>query len=320
MQTWIDQYISDLGGMMTNDQPHTVFDNEVALAAGSGYDKYIDKTFKKIPNFVLGKAMLTLGVRARAIDDGDLPDGYLPFAKLDKLVFSFCYPTDFSTNAIKLNVDLAKTFAGVKAPSISHSELELENSVCYIDVPPRTILIGKEYLRALFLVTETANTKVACVLDTENSDGDIMITFEFGDYLSEFERNDCIDHKTASVMQEKIEHFITLSLLYHKIAAEEHKQLIPRINIQTAAKLSAKKASSKHQKTSLFNVHYLKAPKGHFGMRLHQREYTMSGSWDVRGHFRWQACGIGKQKRKLIWIEGYVKGSGEKNQRIDVLT
>ncbi len=321
MQTWIDKYIADLGVMLSDDQPNTIFTYEMSLDSGAGFEGYIGRPFRKIPKFVLGRAMLHLGVKlhrsGRAVSDDPT---YEPFTKLDQLVLGFSHPADFVTKAIKLNEDIAQIFVGAKAPSVPFSELNLEQSICYLDVPPHTIKIEDDYLRAIFLITETEFSRVACVLDNHDGVNDIMFTFELGNRHEKFNIKSSVDIVTANIMQEKIENFIILCLLYHKIALDENKFVVPRITAQAVAKLSAKKATAKHHKNSLFNVHYLCAPKGHFGMRQNQREYTMSGSWDVRGHFRWQACGERKTKRKLIWIEGYVKGSGEKNPRLDVLS
>lgn len=319
MQTWIDKYIAELGIMLSNDQPTTIFTYKMTLDSGAGFEDYIGRQFKKIPKFVLGRAMLQLGVKNYRADNSNITPGYEPFSKLDQLVLGFCDPADFTTKAIKLNEDIAKTFVGAKAPKVDLSELELERSICYIDVPPRTIKIRDDYLRAIFLITEDTLPRVACVLDNDDGVDNIMFTFELSNRDEKFNISSSVDLETANIMQEKIENFIILCLLYYKIALDENKLVIPKITPRDVVKLSTKKATGKHHKNSLFNVHYLCAPKGHFGMRQNQREYTMSGSWDVRGHFRWQACGIKKAKRKLIWIEGYVKGSGEKTPRLDVL-
>ncbi len=322
MQTWVDGYIADLGLLAREEGPATILTKEIISDAGGSmkkYGYYEGKTFRKIPNFVLGRILMDI---AAGMDTSSLSENEAIFSKLDQIVSYFSTPSDdYETSAIKLNEELAETFVGAKAPNVSKKELKLDHpSIIYIDVPTHVIPVNKDYIRAIFVIVETTITKIACILDNTNGSNVRVFTFTFGDVLEKVADDSRLFQEVAEDMQVKVENFITLALLYHQVAIDIDKTVIPRIVPNSVTKLSVKKANAKHHKNSLFDVHYLKAPKGHFGMRRHHKTFTTSGSWDVRGHFRWQVCGVGKLKRKLIWIVGYVKGTGEKHMHIDILT
>ncbi len=318
MQTWIDGYISEMGLLARKEDPSKILTSEMDIQAGGYYSAYVGKQFKRIPLFVLGKLFITLSV---TISEDTFDDNYKIFHKLDQITSMFVVPME-SVNqiALKINDSLAHTFAFAKAPKVSKSEMGIhENSIVYIDVPSGIISAGDSYVRALFIVSSISVSKVACVLDDGTPEIGTVFTFEYGN--TSVPPNANYSHTADDIidMQKIIENFITLSLLYRTVASESDRTILPRISMKASAKLSAKKANAKHQKNSIFNVHYLRAPKGHFGMRQNQGSHTISGRWDVSGHFRWQPWGAGRLKRKLIWIEGYVKGSGEKHQRLDIL-
>jgi hypothetical protein len=39
-----------------------------------------------------------------------------------------------------------------------------------------------------------------------------------------------------------------------------------------------------------------------------RRSWELTKVIDVRGHWRWHACGVGQQDHKLIWIAAHQKG------------
>ncbi len=322
MQTWIDGYIVDLGIMARKDSPNSILTSDIIEIAEGGfsrYGKYEGKPFRKIPNFVLGRLLMSI---TSQIPPEKFTDGESIFFKLDQIVSTFVTPSEqHEVSAIKLNNELAKTFVDAKAPKVSKRDLKIDvDSIRYIDVPLRTIPVKNDFIRSIFVITLGTVSKVACIFNDEEGTDIRVFTFEFGDVLAKISAVCPEDQATAEEMQIKVENFITLSLLYHQVAIAGDSQPLPKVSPADVTKLSVKKANAKHQKCSIFDVHYLKAPKGHFGMRRNHKTFTTSGSWDVRGHFRWQACGIGKMERKLIWIDGYIKGTGEKHQRIDILT
>ena len=50
------------------------------------------------------------------------------------------------------------------------------------------------------------------------------------------------------------------------------------------------------------------AAKSDTGAGARENRWKLSKRFCVRGHFRRQACGVGRRDRKLIWIEPHWKG------------
>ena len=82
-----------------------------------------------------------------------------------------------------------------------------------------------------------------------------------------------------------------------------------------------KKARARAKTHSLFTVHQLKRDEQTLPRTDHTgRQGTILNHLvDVRGHFRWQPWGPARSKRRLIWIEGHTRGSGEKRNDMDRL-
>ncbi|MHB1948853.1 MAG: hypothetical protein ACYCQI_12175 [Gammaproteobacteria bacterium] len=83
--------------------------------------------------------------------------------------------------------------------------------------------------------------------------------------------------------------------------------------------LDSKKKRAKIKKFSLFKFIYMERPSDDKSWRKNTdslKTWNLTHKLQVKGHWRWQPYGEKMAKRKLIWIEEYVKGVGNFDQKI----
>lgn len=83
--------------------------------------------------------------------------------------------------------------------------------------------------------------------------------------------------------------------------------------------LNIKKKRAKIKKFSLFKFIYMERPSDDKSWRKNTdslKTWNLTHKFQVKGHWRWQPYGEKMAKRKLIWIEEYVKGTGNFDQKV----
>ena len=50
-----------------------------------------------------------------------------------------------------------------------------------------------------------------------------------------------------------------------------------------------------------------------------ETSFALTHAFEVRGHWRYQACGLNHSKRKLIWINPHKRGVGEVVKKIEIV-
>jgi len=217
----------------------------------------------------------------------------------------------FKGRGLALDRKTVMTFAGANVPK---SEWLKEALDCcwYLDIPHGAMMLDADrQVRAIF-TQPNPNVKTisfVCVVTAKNDNKPIgkfswMLGAEDGVYgPSGIADKDFIN--------KSITDFTALSMLYFRTNIDSCKRMetLPQVERHHAS-LPRKKQKAAQKKKSLFTIVKLVSPVNSFG-----RDLTGTGaSWNlkdritVRGHFKMQPYGAGRNKRRLIWVDEYEKG------------
>lgn len=119
-------------------------------------------------------------------------------------------------------------------------------------------------------------------------------------------------------MREQLEHLLRLRVHYAQVAEKAEFVPIPKVKPTELTGLKPKKRKARLNRSTLFTIRELRQPKDRFGRRVSE---SSEPSWrldrpvEVRGHFKLQSHGPKQSKRKLIWIEPYIRCPKDQNAK-----
>jgi hypothetical protein len=290
MATWLDWYISGSAASLGSD----VTDFEAAqLMVASGMQHTSDLSQKSFYSVLLPWLM----------PESERPEDNPAFA--DPIAY-------------QLSPDLLATLVRGNAPNTDAHLVIMEGHNVYIDLPGRGMpLTDEQSIRAIFIqpTRRPGHWLVVCVLvagKTNRMSGRYAwIVDRQGQVSDDVGMSVELDLPVATV-NTVVYRLIKLTLLY--ALSVEDKTFLPRVSNASLAVLKPKKRKARQKTHSLFAVRTLSrnAAVNLPGARSDAASWTLDHVIEVSGHFRWQPHGPGGALRKLIWIEEYERGTGEK--------
>lgn len=210
---------------------------------------------------------------------------------------------------LKLSPRLVRAFAYARAPATDDWKAMAQERGWYLDLPHHALLLGAREIRAILTHPDASGGVAAVAILTEPGGDELAGRFAWmllGDTALPTGAADVeIDR---AELQRRANDFVALALLYYR--SLERTEVLPR---QTGPARGTKIARRLARKThSLFVVHVLPEPAADFDRT---GDTVPAGAWKldhrvpVRGHFRWQPCGPGRERRELRWIAEHVRGA-----------
>jgi hypothetical protein len=256
-------------------------------------------------------------------------------------------PTTVPSRAVQPTAELVDLLSNAKAPSRDLWRAALEDTVWYIDLPHRKLLLGERHgVRALFSCPFEGKVWINAILtrpgddtligrvcwrvaeerpDTEWKPVDSKVVAfggmtrfgnlpGFDDLLAQGD----IPKMDAGYFRDSVEDLLGLIALYETVQsdAERDQGFLPQ-----RTREEARRATPLLRQTfSIFRIRRLEAPQDRFGRPPEAR----SGGWrlevrqKVEGHFKMQPFGPGRALRKLIYVSGYERGPEDGRMRTEL--
>ena len=212
--------------------------------------------------------------------------------------------------SVKPHADLVNDLIFTTPPNIDDQSI-FKKRLFYIDLPDNCLKINDIDIKAIFAderhVVAMSNYKEKeCMFLIKDADNKHLYT-NFPENLA-FDSIEAI-HNLSKLL---VLYFDSDQKRYHMVNAIDRNQF---------ASLSNKKKKSKLKKFSLFKFIYMERPSDDKNWRKENhplRSWNLTHKIQVTGHWRWQPWGEKLLKRKLIWIDEYIKGQGELQQKISM--
>ncbi len=220
-------------------------------------------------------------------------------------------PAMFNVVAVQPSASLVAALSRAKPPSGQDEAVrrEFASATWYVDLPHGALLVDGLGIRALLVQpAPTLGTIAVCAVLTSPGSDRVAgrLFWLLGDRRHGLQGIASKD-VDRGLLQDEAEDFLTLLALYRAHADKAQKAALPRLTREQA---TGRKARQHHKKASLFRVETLSPPADRFGRTRTEGQGGWRLGWrsDVRGHFRMQPHGPQKALRKLIFVEGYVRG------------
>lgn len=256
----------------------------------------------------------------------------------------FLYPGQYgpaSPLGLQVARELADDFAEAKPPeTIEWQALLKHHRTVYIDFPPETFWVdstgtpmtGRFYLRAVLVNSpegrNESHTSFYAIFDRRERQCEVpnMIRFfvdEHGrpvppareDQVFTFGQN----AETLHALEGQVSDLVRLVLLYYQ-STDQRVESLPYLGPIKLEATPPAKRPERQRAESLFKIQRLLSPVGRFGRERGEsapREgYKLGVRVRVRGHFRWQPHGPGRELRRLQWIDPYLKGPADAPVRV----
>ena len=218
----------------------------------------------------------------------------------------------YTLQALRPSADLLDTLRHAKAPATNDWKEPLLSATWYFDIPDKALRLGPSLqLRAMFTQPSLRDTVATVCILTAPGSNKIAGRFAWIWGQSTLVYGLRIPGVNPQTVRDHLEHLLRLLVLYAQVAEKAEFAPLPRITAQELSGLKPKKRKARLKKASLFTVRELKPPKDRFGRQLSKSSksgWRLDQAVEVRGHFRWQPHGPKHSKRKMIWIEPYVRG------------
>ena len=220
---------------------------------------------------------------------------------------------------IQMDARLTRALSNARTPERADYARHVCGVNWYIDIPHKTILMDSAtQVRALFVKGTGGAGGIFC-LAVLTHPGKNEIT---GLVVWAMDTAEIAGHTDVPLadVRERLADFVRLAILYAaSVEGQAHSEPLPRLDNAAQARLSLKKQRAKHNSASLFKISRLVAPAGNFGRGESAGAWTLTSRIQVRGHFRWQACGKGRAQHKLIWIDDHIRGPEDARLKPELL-
>lgn len=227
--------------------------------------------------------------------------------------------------ALKVSSKLVNDFIDTKAPNISLNGV-LGEDFYYIELPKKFLLLDKYNIYCIFI----HKSHILLVTDSPRPHLKYEIIVYEGFSSDEMVTGECSLLSLIFMdIKEHVFNLVKMIVLYHKSSNKRSKMVEvsqvsgnkePLIDKRYKKLVKgAKRVSLKQRGTSsMFKLTYLNKPlttKDWRNKSTNQARWVLNNKIDVIGHWRWQPHGENRLKRKLIYIQGHTRGSGEADPR-----
>lgn len=261
-----------------------------------------------------------------------------PFQLTDMVITPWLIPEAPSTN-LQMSAEMAEIFAKGKAPRNGDWFDAFHKGPVYIDIAESRrgvrslsgIFCRPSLVEGIFewaaMVEWTGQGYEAWICGTGSMDASKGAQDEFS--VHSFTGEEDVSESAVKVLEDMYRSMAEQVVKIAKMAVTFlHSQRKMGENIQTLQTFddkektgkafigrtaSSKKIRNQEKTHSYFVVRRMDLPKDRFGFNG-----TTGNAWSldhivsVSGHLRWQPWGPGMSRRKLIWIENYEKGTGDR--------
>ena len=218
--------------------------------------------------------------------------------------------------AYQLSAELLSSLIRGNPPNTEDHLETLANHNLYLDLPGRGLPITDEQsIRAIFVQPTRIpwHWMVVCVLTAGHANAMTgryaWIIDKDGELTDQVGLSIEADLPPESINR-VVMRIIKLAILY--AMTHDNRAYLPSISAEALQRLKPKKQRARQKTHSLFSVRKLERQPSD-RLPTGQRDgWTLAHVVEVSEHFRWQAHGPGRKLRKLIWIEAYERGVGEK--------
>jgi len=339
-KTWLDEECADL---VKRYQDHAQWRNQTlkaALSAGVFQSEKELKSFQRDASYIDILRLLAVIKSSAQFDEVQENPDVKPETLVGALSAGWIASSlgvdtleiyeDKAREAIQPTAELVARLKGLKAPKLSaDDELGFSDRVWYFDFPQQAFPLQEVsiqsrqggpvpilYLRAAIWhpiqrtvtsIFEIAGQRLYIHGYLNQNETDLEFLFS----------NSFRSTSDAANVQMRVFNMILLLAMYFLTQEQQGSQgqerAISGFKRVDLGDLDYKRAHKKLKGgMSLFSLKQLSAVKGE---SLPERASGERGDYDyafeVTGHFRWQPYGTGRQQRKLIWIEPFVKGKGK---------
>lgn len=252
-----------------------------------------------------------------------------------KAIDTYLYPwfNGSETTNIQIDAEMAQIFLAGKPPSSSVWMQQFIEKPIYIDIKEKTY--GQRTLSGIFchpipsLGTFTYMATIEWV-------GQGYEAFIFGDYGNPKEAlimlaSDDDEDESRLTQQiidsiydplvEQIEKIVAMASMYYQTQLDAKNPITSLNRFQHTGNKAIsdleknKKERNKEKTHSYFHIMRLETPANRFGfVGPLCKSWSLDHLISVAGHFRWQPYGSGNSLLKLIWIDNYEKGQGERHR------
>jgi hypothetical protein len=229
-----------------------------------------------------------------------------------------------STTNVQIDQDLAEAFLVAKQAS---SVDRLPDAPFYIDIKPKNT--GERVVSGIFCWPSGSTVAYmapiewfgcgyeAFILGTVDDPERSMVTLPFdkGDQPIPQDQVDILYGETPY----QINRLISMSLSFYESQLSSHvkHQSPPSLHQWPSVSPKNDKNQRNKEKThSFFRVIRIDTPEDVRRSQINnpRRSWSLDHTITVNGHLRWQPYGPGLTKRKLIWIDAYDKGEGQRHR------
>lgn len=161
---------------------------------------------------------------------------------------------------------------------------------------------------------EKIDTLINGLYNLENDDLKITLSDDDAIHLKKCLKksnlsNATVDEFITSAMNTTLISFFIVNYLSTNIVESIESKIVG--NKSSAKKVSKNKKSKNNKKVSIIKKYYINSPKNISESKDPCKNYNRHAeSWTVRGHYKNYKSG------KKIWVEGYQKGEGKKENKI----
>jgi hypothetical protein len=223
-------------------------------------------------------------------------------SELDKIIKNDWKRKNFI--AFSPDSNLIKDFCHTKIPENAMQQVNdfMERTDVYVEFPTDALKYGV-FPDAIFS-TEN-NQHILCKSD------------------STFLRSNKRMKEIGSQYTDNLENLVNMIVLYN-LSDNKNSTETLKSNIFNAERYrelkNKKKLKSKLKTTSVIKKISLSPPlsKGEWRSSDESKSFEITHAFEVRGHWRWHACGVKYSKRKLIWINSHIKGKGEFIKKVEI--
>ena len=349
-KTWIDHQVTRLVDVVASDMKLA---NALALQlTNEGTSPNIQTAlhfFKKGP--FLERVKVLSAIRTKNLFDviEGLPSGTNPPAEEMVEVFVMGWissvlgastmeifnQADCTKKAIQPSRDLIERLSGLRPPKVEENDTSVfEGHIWYFDFPhgvyPQKHSISEDgkgnpinvevFCRSV--IWHSQQQTLCIVLETQKQPIYIYLYNDDGK-MGVFYSKIIQTEESAITIANRIIDMVMLLILYYQSHREDKGDTVKPLSFANLNSPKVLKSQKPVKGISLFKMDQLNAREGSslpsMGVRQQFGNDPYSHSFKVNGHFRWQPHGVKRTRRKLIWIDGFIKGQGEFQPRDTII-
>ncbi|PGH59244.1 hypothetical protein CRT60_01025 [Azospirillum palustre] len=224
--------------------------------------------------------------------------------------------------ALRIDAGLVADLRDARAPMAPEVEDALSSGSWYLDLPPRSLIIGEGLQARALVVTPNQSGVLGLAVITKPGANRIeaLMGWSLTNPNAAVLFNTPVPEFDAEAAVRQLSDFVRLVVAYRSVA--DRAQVVDVPMAPAKALLADRNWKARVKKASLFSAHDLRTPQDRFGRSGPRQagETTWRLGWrsTVNGFFRMQPHGPRGSLRRLQWIEGYERGPKDAPTRTEI--